>query len=289
MQLLQPDLAGVHRPQPGAGDRRRMDPGHPRRRLRSLRRHLPGAFRSPDSVRDGIPAAAARRRVPLDHRHRTAHLRPVRRVCRLHRFLPRHHRPTQHRGPVARTGNTHEHPARLDGRRRDHARCPWRTPHAQRGSRRDPGSERRGDAQLGHAQRPHHLPHRRRRAGRHRANSGHAGAGNGAPPGRHPRHRPQGRHPALAVDQLGPPLRGRLRHTARRGDHPRRHHRPAGQRRTIAAGLDRVPQQRRGNHRHRRTTMHPVGQPGLHRSHRLLRRGSHRIHPPPAQVRHPRA
>jgi PAS domain-containing protein len=70
--------------------------GRPRAsgRLRPLPGDLPRRVPRARAVRDGVPAPAPRRRVPLAARQRGAALRGGRHVRRLHRHVHRRHRPT---------------------------------------------------------------------------------------------------------------------------------------------------------------------------------------------------
>ena len=65
------------------------------RGLRALHEHLRPGVQRARGVRDGVPAAAPRRRVPLDPRSRHAPLHARRRLRRLHRVVHRHHRAPQ--------------------------------------------------------------------------------------------------------------------------------------------------------------------------------------------------
>ena len=92
VHVLQPDLAGLHRPFAGGGVGRRLGRGRPLRGLPALHGHLRRRLQPPRGVRDGVPAAAPRRRVPLDPRSRHAPLPARRNLRRLHRLVRRHHR-----------------------------------------------------------------------------------------------------------------------------------------------------------------------------------------------------
>ena len=92
VHLLQPDLAGLHRAHARAGVGRRLGGGHPLRGFPALHGHLRRRVQRAPGVRDGIPPAPPRRRLPLDPRSRHAALHARRHLRGLHRLVRRHHR-----------------------------------------------------------------------------------------------------------------------------------------------------------------------------------------------------
>ena len=73
--LLQPAVAGLHRPHSRRRAGQRLDGGHPPGRFRALPGDLPARGARAPRLRDRVPPAPLRRRVPVDARHGGAALR----------------------------------------------------------------------------------------------------------------------------------------------------------------------------------------------------------------------
>ena len=87
LHLVQPPLAGVHRPLARPGIAQRLDRRCSPRRSRRLHDDLRRGIRRPRALHDAIPPAPPRRRASLDAGQRHPAARSRRRVRRLHRLV----------------------------------------------------------------------------------------------------------------------------------------------------------------------------------------------------------
>ena len=216
------------------------------------------AVRTPFGLNTSCAATTAEYR--WMHRRQPPHLRPpTAEFVRLHRLLPRHHRPAQHRSRTAQGNRTW---APCSSRQWAKAwSCAMPTARCRVAAARSWACPPTSWIDWSARRRPPHLLRRGRHPCPLTTPDRPAPCARACPDrmlGIDPR-----RQPALAgstqtfFDDDDPARPG-----ARRGDHHRRHHRAPRTHEAAAARLDGVPEQRRGDRRHRRPWAHPVGRLG---------------------------
>ena len=108
VHVLQPDLARFHRASLEEEMGRRLGRGLHFEDFQRCMDTYVDAFNDAAGVRDGIPPAAPRRRLPLDPRPRDAPLHARRHIRRLHRLVRRHHRAQAAGGRAAQGGKVRD-------------------------------------------------------------------------------------------------------------------------------------------------------------------------------------
>ena len=181
VHVLQPDLAHLHRPQHRGGVGRRLGRERALRGLRALHEHLRAGVQRARGVRDGVPAAPPRRRIPLDPRSRHASLHADWRLRRLHRIVHRHHRaPAAGAGAARRRAGARRVPVDRVARagHADHGAAPAGRDAAARAATQDRRAADRRDGRRDRGSDPAAVAAGRDAAGRlaHRRGAADAGA-----------------------------------------------------------------------------------------------------------------